>query len=406
MAKALSVPENHVLQVLTGNYSVALAAKMARVDVVAAYPITPQTSIIEKLAEYIDKGELSATMIRVESEHSALAATYGAAIAGARAFTATSSHGLLYMHEWVHWTGRSRVPIVMAIVTRAIAPPWNIWPDHSDFYDQRDAGWIMCFGMDNQEVFDLTLQAFRISEDPRVYLPVMVGLEGFVLGHTAMPVFVPEQRLVDEWLGERRQGFVIDGSESLAHGNLAWPEDTERMFMDIERAMREAKRVIREVDESYGRVFGRRYGGLVQCYRCEDAKYYAVTMGAWSGDAMEAVDMLRGDGYPVGLLRIRFMRPFPDDDVARILGGARAVMVFDRGISYGSMGPLYMDLVANMLRHTRSLPLIANTVAGVGGVNVTYRDFYGILKEFIDVVEKGEQPSVFQWYHKGEKLTG
>ena len=391
------------VQVLTGNYSVALAAKMARIQVVAAYPITPQTSIIEKLAEYIDKGELDATMIRVESEHSALAATYGAAIAGARAFTATSSHGLLYMHEWVHWTGRARVPIVMAVVTRAIAPPWNIWPDHTDFYDQRDAGWIMGFAMDNQEAFDLTLQAFKISEDPRVYLPVMIGLEGFILGHTAMPVEVPEQREVDEWLGERTQGFVIDGSVPLAHGNLAWPEDTEEMFMDIQRAMIDAKKVIVEVDESYGRVFGRRYGGLIQCYRCGDAKYYAVLMGAWSGDAMEAVDMLRDDGYPVGLLRIRFMRPFPAREVYEVLRSSRGAMIYDRGISFGSMGQLYMEIAANMAQYTRSLPVISNTVAGVGGVNVTYMDFYTTMKEFVETVEREGVFSPIQWLHKGEK---
>ncbi len=388
------------IQVLTGNYTVALAAKMARVEVVAAYPITPQTSIIEKLAEYIDKGELDATMIRVESEHSALAASFGAAMAGARVFTATSSHGLLYMHEWVHWVGRARIPVVMAIVTRAIAPPWNIWPDHSDFVDQRDAAWIMAMGMDNQEIFDLTLQAFKISEDPRVYLPVMIGLEGFILGHTTMPVDVPDQKLVDEWLGPRRQGFIIDGSEPLAHGNLAWPEDTEEMFMDIQDAMENAKKVIKEVDEDYGKVFGRKYGGLISCYRCEDAKYHVVTMGAWSGDAMEAIDYLREQGYPVGLLRIRFMRPFPDEDVYSVLNNSRGVIVFDRAISYGSMGTLYLDLVGNMLKYTRTLPYIRNIVAGIGGVNITYKDFFNLIKSTIDSLEKGEEPPVFHWYHR------
>jgi 2-oxoisovalerate ferredoxin oxidoreductase alpha subunit len=386
---------------LTGNYSVAYAAKMARVQVVAAYPITPQTSIIEKLSEFIESGQLEATMIRVESEHSALAATFGAAIAGARAFTATSSHGLLYMHEWVHWTGRARVPIVMAIVTRAIAPPWNIWPDHADYYDQRDAGWVMGFGMDNQEVFDLTLQAFKISEDPRVYLPVMIGLEGFILGHTTMPVELPEQEAVDEWLGPRRQGFVIDGSRPLAHGNMAWPEDTEEMFMDIQRAMMEAKKVIREVDEDYGRRFGRRYGGLVQCLWCSDAKYIVSSMGAWSGDIIEAVGRLRDEGYPVGVLRFRFIRPFPDEEVNSIIGNAKAAIIFDRAVSFGSMGQLYLDTVGHLARHRRRLPLIKNIVAGLGGVNVEWSEFYGLIKEFIDQVESGIEPETFTWYHKG-----
>lgn len=388
------------IHVLTGNHAVALAAKMARVDVVAAYPITPQTSIVEKLAEYIDSGELDAKMIHVESEHSALAASFGAAIAGARVFTATSSHGLLYMHEWVHWIGRARVPVVMAIVTRTIGPPWNIWPDHNDFLDQRDAGWIMVMGMDNQEIFDLTIQAFKISEDPRVYLPVMIGLEGFVLGHTAMPVDVPEQKQVDEWLGPRRQGFVIDGREPIAHGNLAWPEDTEEMFMDIQDAMYKAKEVIKEVDEDYGRIFGRSYGGLISCYQCSDAKHYVITMGAWSGDAMEAIDSLRKQGYSVGLLRIRFIRPFPDQEIYEILRNSKSIIVFDRAISFGSMGPLFLEVVGNIVKYSRKIPYVRNIVAGIGGVNITYRDFYNLIKSTIDSLEKGVEPPVFHWYHK------
>lgn len=397
---SLSKTRRGVVKPLTGNYAVAYAAKIARVQVVAAYPITPQTSIIEKLAELIENGELDATMIRVESEHSALAATFGAALAGARAFTATSSQGLLYMHEWVHWISRARIPVVMAIVTRAIAPPWNIWPDHMDFYDQRDAGWIMSYGMDNQEVFDLVLQAFKISEDPRVYLPVMVGLEGFILGHTTMPVELPDQELVDEWLGPRRQGFVIDGSQPLAHGNLAWPEDTEEMFMDIQKAMMEARRVIMEVDREYGELFGRSYGGLVQCIHCSDAKYITASMGAWSGDLMEAVEKLREEGYPVGVLRFRYIRPFPGEEVAEIIGGARGAIVFDRGISFGSMGPLYMETIAHLARHRKKIPVIQNIVAGVGGVNIEWTDFYGLVKEFIEAIEAGREPEPFKWYHK------
>ncbi len=388
-----------VLKALTGNYAVALAAKMARVNVVSAYPITPQTSIVEKLAEYIDRGELDAEIIRVESEHSALAAVFGAAVAGARVFTATSSHGLLYMHEWVHWVSRARIPLVMAIVTRTIGAPWNIWPDHSDFMDQRDTGWVMCFGMDNQEVFDLTLQAFRISEDPRVYLPVMIGLEGFILGHTTMPVDVPEQKAVDEWLGPRTQGYVIDGSTSLSLGNLAWPEDTEEMFMDIQRALEEAKKVIREVDDSFGKAFGRRYGGLVSKYKCEDAKYHIVSMGAWSGDIMEAVDKLRSEGYTVGLIRIRFMRPFPDEDVCQTLSGSRGVIVFDRAISFGSMGPLYLDVAGSLLKHGVVPRYIRNVIAGIGGVNVTHEEFANIVKNTIEKLEGGEEPPRITWYH-------
>ncbi|MEM1596556.1 MAG: pyruvate ferredoxin oxidoreductase [Desulfurococcaceae archaeon] len=374
---------------LTGNHAIAYAVKLADPDVIAAYPITPQTPIVEKLAEMIEQGELRAKMIRVESEHSALAACFGAAVAGARTFTATSSQGLLYMHEFVHWVSRARIPVVMAIVSRTINTPWNIWPDHSDFVDQRDAGWVMSYAMDSQEAFDLTLQAFKISEDPGVYLPVMIGIEGFIIGHTAMPVEIPDEKQVKEWLGERRQPYVIDGSEPLGLGGLTFPEDTEDMFYHIQEAMGNVKKVIKEVDEEYGKLFGRRYGGLISCYNCTDAKYIAVSMGAWSGDLIEAVNKLRDEGYPVGVLRVRYYRPFPIEDVWEIVQNVKGIVVFDRSISFGAWGQIYTDLAAGLSLYTDKLPRMANIVAGIAGVNVTSEDFYGMLKSFIDKSESG-----------------
>ncbi len=383
---------------LTGNHAIAYAVKYAKPQVIAAYPITPQTPIVEKLSEMVESGELKATMIRVESEHSALAACFGAAIAGARTFTATSSQGLLYMHEVVHWVSRARAPMVMAIVSRTINAPWNIWPDHSDFVDQRDAGWIMAYAMDTQEAFDLTLQAFKISEDPAVYLPVMVGIEGFVLGHTTMPVELPDEDLVSSWLGERRQPYVIDGTEPLGVGSLAFPEDTEDMFYGIQEAMENAKKVIREVDAEYAKITGRSYGGLTSCYFCDNAKYIAVSMGAWSGDLIESAAKLRDEGYPVGVLRIRFYRPFPIEDAWKYVSTAKGVLVFDRAISFGAWGPIYTDLVAGLSQYTTKMPVIANVVAGIAGVDVTYEDFYVIVKEFIDKVETGElNRGRFEW---------
>jgi len=282
-----------VVKTLTGNYAVAYAVKLARVNVVSAYPITPQTTIVEKLSEMIEKGELNAKMIRVESEHSALAAVYGAASAGARAFTATSSHGLLYMHEVVWWVAGSRIPLVMAVVTRAIGPPWNIHVDHQDVMDQRDTGWLIAVAQENQEVFDLTLQAFRISEDPRVYLPMIVALDGFILSHTTAPVDVPEQELVDSWLPPRRQPYVIAPETNVVMGNIAPDDEYFMMRYSIQEAMEAAKRVAEEVDLEYGKVFGRRYGGLIDCYKCNDADYLVVITGSWSGEAKLAVDRLR-----------------------------------------------------------------------------------------------------------------
>ncbi|MCC6054734.1 MAG: pyruvate ferredoxin oxidoreductase [Thermosphaera sp.] len=383
---------------LTGNHAISYAVKLAKPEIIAAYPITPQTTIVEKLAEMIESGELKSRMIRVESEHSALAACFGAAVAGARAFTATSSQGLLYMHEFVHWVSRARAPMVMAIVSRTINTPWNIWPDHSDFVDQRDAGWVMAYAMDNQEAFDLTLQAFKISEDPRVILPVMLGIEGFILGHTTMPVEIPDEDLVDQWLGERRQPYVIDGSEPLGLGGLTFPEDTEDMFYAIQEAQENAKKVVREVDEEYGRIFGRSYGGLISCYWCSDAKYIAMAMGAWSGDLIEAVEKLRSEGYPVGVLRVRFYRPFPIEDIWSVVRGVKGIIVFDRAISFGAWGPMYTDLAAGLSLYTSNLPYMANIVAGIAGVNVTSDDFYGMVKSFIDSIEEGRLTrNYFAW---------
>jgi pyruvate ferredoxin oxidoreductase alpha subunit len=382
---------------LTGNYAIAYAVKLARPDVIAAYPITPQSPIVEKLSEMIESGELKASMIRVESEHSALAACFGAAVSGARVFTATSSQGLLYMHEVVHWASRARIPMVMAVVSRTINTPWNIWPDHSDFVDQRDAGWIMAYAMDNQEAFDLTLQAFKISEDPAVYLPVMVGIEGFILSHTAMPVEIPDEDLVSEWIGERTQPYIIDGLEPRGLGGLTLPEDTEDMFYGIQAAMERAKEVIKRVDREYGKLFGREYGGLISCYYCNDAKYIAVAMGSWTGDLIEAVNTLREEGYPVGVVRIRYYRPFPHEDLWNILRSVRAVFVADRAISFGAWGPIFTDLVAGLAQYTLKLPVVVNIVAGIAGVHVAAEDFYNLLKSLIERVESGLERGYFEW---------
>jgi len=384
-----------VVKTLTGNYAVAHAVKLARVQVISAYPITPQTSIVEKLSEMVEKGELDAKMLRVESEHSALAAVYGAAMAGARAFTATASHGLLYMHEMVWWAAGSRVPLVMAVVTRAIGPPWNIHVDHQDIMDQRDTGWIIAMAQENQEVLDLTLQAFKITEDPRVYLPMIVGLDGFILSHTRAPVDVPDQELVDSWLPPRRQPYVISPETQLVMGNIAPDEDHYMMRYSMAAAMESAKRVIEEVDEEYGRIFGRSYGGLVECYRCEDADYIAVLMGSWAGDAKVGVDMLREEGIRAGVLRIRFYRPWPRERVLEAVSGAKGVIVFDRAVSMGSVGPLFMDVAQTLYPTGKSL---RGVIAGLTGVDVKPEMFAEEIRAFAgEVEEKGHVYDPARW---------
>jgi len=369
---------------LTGNHAVAEAAKLARVKVVAAYPITPQTTIVERLAEMIEKGELEAKMIRVESEHSAMAATLGAAAAGARAFTATSSHGLLYMHEVLWWTAGARIPVVMAVAARAIGPPWNIHVEHSDVMDQRDTGWIISIAQENQEAFDLTLQAFRISEDPRVYLPMIVSLDGFILSHTVAPVDVPSQDDVDAWLPPRRQPYVITPESNVVMGNIANDEEYYMMRFSMQAAMQAAKKVIDEVDEEFGKAFGRRYGGLVECYLCDDADYVMLLAGSWAGDAKKAAEQLREEGIRAGVARVRFIRPWPEEFIRERLANVKGVIVFDRSISFGSYGQLFTDTAATLYGQTS----LRGVIAGLGGVDVKPEDFASEVRDFVSKVEE------------------
>jgi pyruvate ferredoxin oxidoreductase alpha subunit len=369
---------------LTGNHAVAEAVKLARVKVVAAYPITPQTTIVEKLAEMIEKGELEAKMIRVESEHSAMAATLGAAAAGARAFTATASHGLLYMHEVLWWTTGARIPVVMAVVARAIGPPWNIHVEHSDVMDQRDTGWIISIAQENQEAFDLTLQAFRISEDPRVYLPMIVSLDGFILSHTVAPVDVPPQEDVDAWLPPRRQPYTITPESNVVMGNIANNEEYYMMRFSIQTAMQAAKKVIDEVDVEFGKAFGRRYGGLVECYLCDDADYVMLLAGSWAGDAKKAAEQLREEGIRAGVARVRFIRPWPEEFIRERLVNVKGVIVFDRSISFGSYGQLFTDTAATLYGQTS----LRGVIAGLGGVDVKPEDFASEVRDFVSKVEE------------------
>ena len=382
------------VKVLTGNHAVAEAVRLSRVKVIAAYPITPQTTIMEKLSEMADKGVLDARVLRVESEHSALAAAYAAASAGARAFTATSSHGLLYMHEVVWWAAGSRIPLVMAVVTRAIGPPWNIHVDHQDIMDQRDTGWIIGIAQENQEVLDMTIQAFRISEDPRVYLPVMIGLDGFILSHTSAPVDIPSQDEVDAWLPPRRQPYVITPESKIVMGNISDDDEHFMMRYSMHIAMNEAKRVIKEVDESYGKTFGRSYGGLLECYKCEDADYAILLAGSWAGDAKTAVEMLRSEGHKVGVIRIRFIRPWPREELLEIASKLKGIIVFDRAVSMGSTGILLGEVSSTLYGAKIS---IRGTIAGLTGVDVGPEAFYTQAKEFIEKVE--QQGHVYEPIH-------
>ena len=387
------------LMTLRGNEAVAYAAKLARVEVVAAYPITPQTIIVEKIDELISKGEMDAEMIPVESEHSALAAAYGAAVGGVRAFTATASHGLAYMYEMLWWTSASRVPLVMAVVTRAIGPPWNIHVEHADIMSTRDTGWLVSMAENNQEALDLTLIMFRVTEDPRVYLPGIVGLDGFILSHTVEPVEVPSQEVVDEFLPPRRQPYTIEPGRNVSMGNLVPDEYFEELRMDMHRSMLRAVEAIREAGAEYGKLTGRDYSRLIDCYRCSDADVLVVGIGSWMGDAKVAADALREKGLRVGVARLRWLRPFPAAELAEAAAGKRLLVVMDRSISFGHAGPLYLEVGSAVGDAAGS---IIGVPAGIGGVDISYEDIARIVEEAHRLVEeRGRVRIPVYWYHLG-----
>jgi len=386
------------VEVLTGNYAAAWGARLSRVEVVAAYPITPQTQVIEKLAEFVEKGELKAKFIRVESEHSAMAACIGASAVGARAFTATSSHGLLLMHEMCWWAAGARLPIVMTIVARAIAPPWTIWNEHSDIMDERDTGWLIMFAENNQETLDGVIQAFRIAEDERVLLPVMVNEDAFILSHTAMPVDIPDQEVIDEFLPPRTtKPFILDPDNPFTHGNLTYPDHYMEFRYMMHQAMERAKEVIREVDEKYYKLVGRRYGGLFENYRCNDADVIIVAAGSSAGDAKEAADKLRDEGYKVGVFRVRFLRPFPEKEVREILGNAKGVVIVDRDFSFGKGGILCTE-IASALYGINKPPVLRGFITGLGGRDITVNDFKQMTLKTFEAIEKGDYMPKQEWF--------
>jgi pyruvate/2-oxoacid:ferredoxin oxidoreductase alpha subunit len=364
-----------VRKVIMGNHAVSYGARLARAEVIAAYPITPQTQIVEMLSEFCADGSLKARFIKVESEHSAMAASIGASSVGARAFTATSSHGLLLMHELLHWAAGARLPIVMANVNRAIGPGWNVWTEQTDSLAQRDTGWIQVYCESNQEALDAVLQAFRIAETVR--LPVMIVLDAFVLSHTEEPVDVPEQDDVDRFLPRYEPEWRLDPAEPRAFSMLVGPEHYMELRLKMQQAMQEAADVVREVDREFASRFGRRYAP-VEPYRLEGAKVVLVTAGATTGTARVVIDELREGGVPVGLLKLRLFRPFPAAQVRELLAGVEKVAVVDRNISFGQGGIFASELKAGLYGQDET-PAVFDFIVGLGGRDITPGTLHGIV---------------------------
>jgi len=380
----------------TANHIAGYAAKAARVKVVAAYPITPQTTIVEKIADFVENREMDAEYIRVESEHSAMVACIGAAATGVRAFTATSAHGLALMHEALHWASGSRLPIVMAVVNRAMGAPWSIWPDLSDSLSQRDTGWIQFYCADGQEVFDTIIQAYKLCEDERVFLPAMVCLEGFILSHTYSPAKIPDQEEIDAYLPGYKSGWALDIDHPYSHANLVSPEYYMEFRYMIQDAMDNAKKLIPQVDREYGRRFGFEYGGLVEEYKCEDADLIMLTMGTMGSDAKLAVDKLRRDGQKVGSARVRVYRPFPVEEILKLAENARMLATIDRHISFGMEGFLASETKASMFNQEER-PLVAGFIAGLGGRDVTSETIEKIAKKSLKSMRDGRVEREIEW---------
>jgi 2-oxoisovalerate ferredoxin oxidoreductase alpha subunit len=380
----------------TANHIAGYAAKAARVKVVAAYPITPQTTVVEKIAEFVESGKMDIEYIRVESEHSAMVACIGAAAAGVRTFTATSAHGLALMHEALHWASGSRLPIVMAVVNRAMGAPWSIWPDFSDSLSQRDTGWLQFYCADNQEVFDTIIQAYKLCEDERVFLPAMICLEGFILSHTYMPVKLPEQKKVDDFLPPYKSGWILDINHPFSHSNLVAPEWYMEFRYMIQEAMENAKRLIPIIDKEYGETFGVEHGGLVEKYKCEDADLMLLTMGTMGSEAKIAVENLRKDGLKVGSARVRVFRPFPTEEMVKLAGQAQMFATIDRHISFGMEGFLATEIKAS-LSNQKDRPLVAGFIAGLGGRDVTSGTIEKIAKKSLKQMRSGKVERETEW---------
>jgi len=353
--------------VLEGSHAVSEAVRLARVQVVSAYPITPQTHIVEAISECCEDGRLAARFLCVESEHSAMAAMIGAASGGVRTFTATSSQGLAYMHELLHWASAARLPIVMAEVNRALAPGWNIWTDQTDSLSQRDTGWIQLYCEDGQEVLDTTLMAFALAE--AVNLPVMVILDAFFLSHTFEPVDVPSQQTVDRFLPPYRPRFRLDTAAPCALGQMAAPGAYMEMRRSMQEAMEAAADKTVQIEDTFARGFGRRYAA-VEPVGCDDARVVLVTSGTVTATARVAVEALRGAGERVGLLKIRAFRPFPAEAIRRVLGGVEKAAVIDRNFSVGAGGIFAQEVRAALCRD-KTRPQVFGYVAGLGGRDIT-----------------------------------
>lgn len=370
--------------------SVAISemVKLANADVIAAYPITPQTHIVEHLAELVADGELDAEYIPVESEHSAMSACLGASAVGARTFTATAGQGLELMHEVIYVAASMRLPVVMTVVNRALSSPLNVWGDHSDAMSVRDTGWIQIFVENGQEAVDNVLCAFRIAEDRRVLLPVMVHLDGFHLSHMLEPILLPEQDEVDKFLPKNDYPLPLDPAKPVSMGDFGPPVIYTEAKWAQEVNLRASKEVILERWKEFGDRF-QRYYSPIEYYRCEDASVLLLTMGSFSETAMVVIDKMRKEGRDVGLLKLRLWRPFPFKEIRQAVKNAEVLIILDRAISFGGPGGPVCSEIRSALYDEENKPKVVSFVGGLGGRDITVANFEEIVNKGIEISQKG-----------------
>jgi len=381
---------------ITGDTAVAHAVRLSGVGVIAVYPITPQTPIAETLATFVGSGQLNAEYIRVESEHSALAACLGGCMAGVRSFTATASHGLAYMHEMLTYVAGGRFPIVLAIAGRSIGPPWSIWGEQQDSIQQRDTGCIQLYVETAQEAFDTILQAFKIAENPRVLTPVLVCLDGFHVSHTQELVELAAADEVRKFIPPFNTSATLDPDEPMSLAIGASGKQYAIWRFEQYQALEEARTVIEEVDREFGEKFGRSYGGLVDAYRCEGAEIIIAIMGSFAGMARDVVDSMRNKGVKAGMLRLRAFRPFPGEAVRNHLSSARNVIVIDRDFSYGNEGAVCTEIRAAICSLS-SPPAILNFIGGLGGADITAEEIESLAERFMREGTQWDRKVVFQF---------
>ncbi|HIP74587.1 MAG TPA: pyruvate ferredoxin oxidoreductase [Thermococcus paralvinellae] len=389
-------------KVLKGNEAAAWAAKLAKPKVIAAFPITPSTLVPEKISEFVANGELDAEFIKVESEHSAISACVGAAAAGVRTFTATASQGLALMHEILFIAAGMRLPIVMAIGNRALSAPINIWNDWQDTISERDTGWIQFYAENNQEALDLILIAFKVAEDERVLLPAMTGFDAFILTHTVEPVEIPDQELVDEFLGEYKPKHAyLDPKRPITQGTLGFPAHYMEARYKVWEAMENAREVIKEAFEEFERKFGRKYQ-MVEEYRTDDAEIIMITMGSLAGTLKDFVDRKREEGVKVGAAKITVYRPFPIEEIRALAKKAKVLAILEKDVSFGSGGAVFAD-VARSLINEKEKPMILDFIIGLGGRDVTFKQLDEALSIAKKVIKEGVEKDIY-WIGLREEI--